>query len=110
MPSTRTRYRRPSGRRPRSGSCCAKIWPIPSSMSTSRASSSSSDDRRLQRLDEIEYRLRVPRYLDATPFLCEPAVGVDDERAAFDSADFFAVHFFHLDDVELTAELFLGIR
>ena len=75
-----------------------------------RSSSSSSDSAaRLQRLDEIEHRLRVPRHLDAAPLLGELAVRVDHERAALDSADFFAVHVFHLDDAELTADFFFGV-
>src|SRR5688572_3469084 len=64
----------------------------------------------LQCLYEFEHLLHVSGYFDAPPLSSHDAVRIDHERAAFDAPDFFAVHVFHLDDVEELACRFLRVR
>src|SRR5512141_137842 len=45
-----------------------------------------------QRLDEIEHFVRMPRDADLAPLARQPALAVDDERAALDAADLLAIH------------------
>ena len=51
----------------------------------------------------------MTRHLDAAPLLAQHAAGVDQERGAFDSPYFFAIHFLHFDDAEKGAQHFFLI-
>src|SRR5262245_40784548 len=59
--------------------------------------------------DEFEHLLHVAGHLDAAPFAPHQPLAVDGEGAALDAAHLFAIHVFHLDDVEALARLLLRI-
>ena len=48
-------------------------------------------------------------YFDATPFLAKFSIRIDEKGASLNSANLFAIHVFHFDDIESITEGFLGI-
>jgi hypothetical protein len=63
----------------------------------------------LQGLQGSQYLGCMAVGLDAAPLSSESSVAVDEEGAAFDTLDLFAVHILQLDDIEQAASSFIGI-
>src|SRR5438094_82500 len=66
-------------------------------------------ESRFQAFDEFEDLLYMAWHFDAAPHLAHDAARIDDERAALDAAHLFAVHAFHLDDVEELARALFSV-
>lgn len=59
--------------------------------------------------DGFEHVIHMPRDLQAAPLFFQQAISTDQECAALNAFDFFAVHDLVLDDAEHVAHLFFSI-